>query len=132
MYQRTHTRTCPDRPRAARAADEHRCRVLDYTRSKPTALKPPTSVVSRPGAPCCAVTELAIPALMAAVNALMCVIDLFQPSTWDAQFECSARRRSTPSHPTAQAQRRPRTQSSPSASAAPTRSPTCSPSPPSR
>lgn len=35
------------------------------------------------------ITELAIPALMAAVNALMCVIDLFQPSTWDAQFECS-------------------------------------------
>lgn len=34
------------------------------------------------------ITEIAIPSLMAAINALMCAIDLFQPSTWTAQFEC--------------------------------------------
>ena len=50
-------------------------------------IEPPTNrVVSPP--PRCAVTEIAIPSLMAAINALMCAIDLFQPSTWTAQFEC--------------------------------------------
>ena len=34
-------------------------------------------------------TEIAIPSLFAAINALMCIIDLFQPSTWNEQFECS-------------------------------------------
>lgn len=61
-------------------------------------IEPPTNrVVSPP--PRCAVTEVAIPSLMAVINALMCAIDLFQPSTWTAQFECSARRRSNPKPP---------------------------------
>ena len=77
------------------------------------------------------ITELMIPTIFAAVDLLMCVLDLFKPEGWQAQFDCGAPASPLHAH-IAGADRRPRAQSRRSASRAPTPAPTSSSSPRSR
>jgi len=65
------------------------------------------------------VTELMIPTIFAAVDLLVCVLDLFRPEGWQAQFDCGAPASPLHAH-IARADRLPRAQSRSSASRAPT------------
>jgi Ca2+/Na+ antiporter len=42
------------------------------------------------------VTELLIPYMLALINAVVCIIDMFTTSTWRGQLECSEKRPTTP------------------------------------
>jgi len=91
LYALKRRRSDTDPSVAARAAHQHRSRVLGDN-ALSTAILEPTKLVSRAALTivqlCCAVTELMIPLLFAAIDLLMCVLDLFKPSGWQAQFDC--------------------------------------------